>query len=470
MKNGFFKALGSLQPVLLAFAMSRSAIADEALAAKAVASVANLPAAAAAIGVNPSDENTFVAQPSVSQTTMQAACPETVGSPISSWIPSCGCGADGGCNFQWTPDRWCNIGAGFRGSFNSETEGAPASISNGFGKGGGNFFQIDNMQLYFNAQITKVVGVTAATEMSDATANQVRLLDGIVRLEFNDYVNLWVGRFRGPQDRSTIDGPFFNNAWDLPFVSSYYNIFEGRDDQAVYWGTYGGGQVKWMFGLLNGAGRIPQPGEVGAPNGNGNPELAMRVVFNLLDPEPGYYNRSSYMGDKNILALAFAGRTQNDAIGDAANQQNWSAWNLDFLFENKMSEWGSLTVEGAYYQYSALSLEGYTALAAHNANLSDPFATRGGTSGFVYVGWLMPREVDLCGLCGRFRPFVRYQKYDRDNLVAAALQGSPSEGTDVGVEFVIKKWDARIVNFWGNRDIVGQGWEQIYRTGVQMIF
>ena len=117
-----------------------------------------------------------------------------------------------------------------------------------------------------------------------------------------------------------------------------------------------------------------------------------------------------------------------------------------------------------------MSLEGYTALAAHNANLSDPFATRGGTSGFVYVGWLMPREVDLCGLCGRFRPFVRYQKYDRDNLVAAALQGSPSEGTDVGVEFVIKKWDARIVNFWGNRDIVGQGWEQIYRTGVQMIF
>ena len=265
MKNGFFKALGSLQPVLLAFAVSPSAIADDALAAKAIASEANLPAADSEITANPSDENTFVAQSSVSQTTMQAACPETVCSPISAWIPSCGCGADGGYTFQWTPDRWCNIGAGFRGSFNSETEGAPASISNGFGKGGGNFFQIDNMQMYFNAQITKVVGVTAATEMSDATANQVRLLDGIVRLEFNDYVNLWVGRFRGPQDRSTIDGPFFNNAWDLPFVSSYYNIFEGRDDQAVYWGTYGGGQVKWMFGLLNGAGRIPQPGEVGGP-------------------------------------------------------------------------------------------------------------------------------------------------------------------------------------------------------------
>ncbi len=43
-----------------------------------------------------------------------------------------------------------------------------------------------------------------------------------------------------------------------------------------------------------------------APNTNGNPEFVMRLVANLLDPEPGYYNASTYYGEKNIAAIGFS--------------------------------------------------------------------------------------------------------------------------------------------------------------------
>ncbi len=40
----------------------------------------------------------------------------------------------------------------------------------------------------------------------------------------------------------------------------------------------------------------------------------MRLVANLLDPEPGYYNASTYYGEKNIAAIGFSLTDQHDAV------------------------------------------------------------------------------------------------------------------------------------------------------------
>jgi hypothetical protein len=93
-----------------------------------------------------------------------------------------------------------------------------------------------------------------------------------------------------------------------------------------------------------------------------------------------------------------------------------------------------------------------------------------GQAGFVYAGLLLPQEIGCCGLCGRFRPFVRSQRYNYNDQAAAAAANEFSEGWDFGIDYIIKGHNARINNFFGTRDIVGGIREDVYRTGVQLIF
>ena len=387
-----------------------------------------------------------------------------------SWVPSVGCDPDGGLTFRWTPDRWCNIDPQLRTSFNSVgPEGVPK---------GGNYFAIDNLRVYFTGYVTRVIGYEVSTDITgagnvgftDSTGaniglpDTIHLLDADARFEFNEYVNFWVGRFRAPADRSSLSGPFFINGWDYPFVSKYPNVFLLRDDGAAYWGEWEpafGGQLKWQFGIFNGQGRESAGndwplGPANAPNTNGDPAFAMRVAVNFLDPEPGYYNFSTYYGTKDICAIGFALQTQADAVADAEHHVgSFTGWNVDFLLENKMTSWGSGTFEAAYYDYAV------------GGDVASPIA---GLAGFVFAGWLLPQEIGCCGVYGHFRPFVRYQKYDYDSPAAAASAKEFSEGVDVGVEYVIKGHNARFTNFFGTRDLVGGPREDIYRCGLQLVF
>jgi hypothetical protein len=407
--------------------------------------------------IQPSSADSVPPEPGIAPTT--DSCP--------SWTPTCGRSPDGGIAFGWSPDRWCNIDPQIRTSINSVTDSAPK---------GGNYFAIDNARLFFTGKVSKVIGFELSTDLSgagnvgftDSASNRVNLpdtihlLDADVRFEFNDYVNVWAGRFRPPSDRTNLSGPFFINAWDVPFVSKYPSIFLGRDDGAAYWGRYGGGLLKWQLGVFDGTGLLSAGNDFSlgspatSPNTNGDPLFAMRVVANLLDPEPGYYNFSTYYGERNILAIGFALQAQENAFEDAAHHIGaFTGWNVDFLLENKMTQWGSGTLEAAYYNYDV------------GGDVASPLA---GQAGFVYAGWLLPQEIGCCGVCGRFRPFVRYQRYDYNDQAAAASAKEFSEGWDFGVDYVIKGHNARFTNFIGTRDIVGGIHEDIYRTGLQLVF
>lgn len=370
-------------------------------------------------------------------------------------LPGAPAGQGGtGYRFTWAPDKWCNVGAGVRTTFNSVTQGAP---------GGGNSFQLNNMRLYTSGKVHEYVGFEFNTDVAEnpfvaGNNNQIQLLDAVFKFEYNDLFNIWAGRFLPPSDRAVLSGPYFINAWDFPFVQNYTNIFAGRDDGVAYWGQYGGGQIQWSLGAFNGSGRTAASGELTTPNGNGNVEFAMRVEVNLLDPEPGYYKQGTYYGEKDLLSIGYALQTQSSAVGTAANAQHATCWNIDVLFENKMTEWGSATIEGAFYHYNAINTAGLSVI--------DPFVARPGDSGFIYAGWLTPREIGI----GRFRPFVRYLKYNYDNLLAAAAQADASQGWDAGVDYVIKGHSARLTAFWGQRDVVGFGRENLLRTGAQVNF
>ena len=466
MKKGLWNLIGKVPVLVLAVAVGPVAMADGPMVQSGPAAPGAGPAA------NPTSPSGPIQTIAMDTTTYDPNCappaaPGCAPSCAPSCYPSCSCGPDGGCTFQFAPDKWCNVGAGIRTSFNSLS---------GPGVTDKNFFAVDEARLFFTGKVTKVIGFELNTDITGASGqgfldsnsdrvnlqDSIHLLDAIVKFEFNDYVNVWMGRFLPPNDRSDLSGPFFINGWDYPFVSNFPGRFEGRDDGAAYWGQYGGGQFKWQVGLFNGQGRFsggndwPIGNSSTSPNTTGNPEVVARVVANLLDPEPGYYNSSTYYGEKNICAIGFSMTDQTDALEDTNGRVGtFFGWNVDFLLENKMTEYGSGTFEAAYYRYEVGG--GVQNDVAGNAYL-------------LFAGWLLPQEYGCCGFCGRFRPYARYQKYDReDETFAASLLDAKSEW-DLGSQFVIKGHNARIDTFYGHRELDGGGHDNIFRTGVQLIF
>jgi len=475
MKKGLWKLIGKVPVLVLAVAVGPVAMADgPTVQSGSAAPPANPSSQSGPIQMIAMESNSYdanVVPPAAPAAPAPAAACAPMCAPACT--PSCYCGPDGGCTFQFAPDKWCNVGVGIRTSFDSQSSTA--------GVNDRNYFAVDEARLFFTGKVTKVIGFEFNTDISGAGGygysdsfgdrvnlpDTIHLLDAIVKFEFNDCMNFWVGRFLPPNDRSDLSGPFFINGWDYPFVSNYPGIFEGRDDGAAYWGQVGGGQFKWQVGLFNGTNRVSGGDDwpLGPPigtnpsvtptNTSGNPEFVMRLVANLLDPEPGYYNASTYYGEKNIAAIGFSLTDQHTAVTDGTNTGNFFGWNFDFLFENKMTAYGSGTLEAAYYHYAV------------GGNVA---TDQTGDAYLLFAGWLLPEEVGCCGFCGRFRPYVRYQKYNRDNLAVAESDDDPKQEWDLGTQFVIKGHNARIDVFYGHQELDGGGHDNLFRTGMQLIF
>jgi len=180
----------------------------------------------------------------------------------------------------------------------------------------------------------------------------VRILDAVLKIEPHPLVNFWVGRFLPPSDRANLSGPYFQNAWKYPSTNGFPSIFRGRHDGIAYWGQVKEGLFKWQIGMFNVV-------------GGDNPLAAARVVLNVLDREPGYYNGSTYYGTKDILAFGVTFQYQNDGLENPGqsplldSEGNYTgidgaAVNVDVLFEKalgKNGKAGTLSLEGAYYNF-----------------------------------------------------------------------------------------------------------------------
>jgi hypothetical protein len=194
-----------------------------------------------------------------------------------------------------------------------------------------------NVRPYIAGQVHEYIKFEGNLD-SDGLDN-IRVLDGVIKFEFHEYFNLWTGRFLPPSDRSNLSGPYFINAWTYPVgVNIYASEYAGRDDGLAIWGQVNGGQFKWQLGFF------------GMSPPTADPTFSGRVVYNVLDPEPGYYNSSTYFGTKDILAIGAALRHQPAPEG-AADEAADTTWNLDALYENSFAGTGTLDVEGAFYGF-----------------------------------------------------------------------------------------------------------------------
>jgi len=328
--------------------------------------------------------------------------------------------------------RSFSIGMGVRSSFDMMEHGSPD------GKHWSNEFELDSVRLYLDGRLLKYVYLEVNTEYNEAPpgalgapgTETVRILDAVVKFEFNDYINFWTGRLLPPSDRSNLSGPYYLNSWDFPAVQKYPNAAVGRDNGAAFWGQIGGGQFKYQVGVFEGKGDA-----AGGPNTTDELLYAGRLVLNLWDPEPGYYNSSTYFGGKNVFALGLAGMYQKTGTTGTLGAADIQDWNADLLIERNLADLGVPTLEAAYYYYN---LGGHVPTAGATGPLGDGPEGKGY---FVLASYLFPGKTGP----GKIQPLVRYQQFNNSGLASG-----DGRRIDAALSYILDGHNARVTADFGN--------------------
>jgi hypothetical protein len=217
---------------------------------------------------------------------------------------------------------------------------------------------VDSIRLYIDGSVTNTLKLTFNTEYtgsgSSPADNKVEVMDAIGRFEYNNYFNLWAGRFLPPSDRANLYGPYYANDW-APYadgVAGFYpNVAVGRDNGVAYWGDFG--MLKVQVGVFD--------GETvnSAAADKSNLVYAGRLTMDFWEKESGYYINGTYLGDKDVLALGVA----------AQSQDSKTTASVDALMEKKLPNLGVVTIEAEYNRdnglTSATSSDGWYGLAAY---------------------------------------------------------------------------------------------------------
>lgn len=320
-------------------------------------------------------------------------------------------------------DQSVTVGGGLRTSLNFVEDGASS------GSDLGKDFKLESVRLYLSGQITKGIFADFNTEYNSGAQDSVRVLDAIARIEYSEGFKVWAGRFLPPSDRANLDGPYYMPIWNYPFASAFPAIFAGRDDGLAVWGQFNGGQFKYQVGAFQ-----------GIPNAKDDPLLAGRVVLNLRDPEPGYYNSSTYWGSKKIFAVALTAQHQSNAAGTAAAPADFTGIEADVLFEHPM-ESGVVTAEGAFYNFDY-----------------DDASPAQGKSFYVWAAYLFKSKTGP----GQFQPIARYQKFDSD------AAGDLTQ-IDAGLNYIVSGDNARFSATYTHTDAGGSK-GSAFRLGAQLQF
>ncbi len=362
------------------------------------------------------------------------------------------------------PDRWISIGVGLRAEFVAQEHASAngGSYSDNFG--------INAMRLYVDGRIHKYVGFTFNTDCFNcgstfngakgggagagfASNTNIGLLDAIGKFEFNQFVNLWVGRLLVPVERQELNGPFYNPVFEgfkTPFNSADFsgNIGQGgaglfgRDNGAVFWGRVE--KLQYSAGVFTGL----QSGSNFGPNQQGSLLYAGRLTYNFLNPEhmlnPGYYTSGSYYGTAgDILALAAGFTHQQNGAGSFAASSDLTIFTSDVLFEKPLAnDMGVITVNAEYKQYFA----NYNKAVAFAPGTTDCFCMFDGHSYTGFALYMFPQEVGI----GKFQPYARYTWIQ-------PTESSNRKETEAGVNYVISGHNARISAFWQYGDLASKG-------------
>jgi hypothetical protein len=302
-----------------------------------------------------------------------------------------------------------------------------------------------NVDMYFSGQVTRIVkwqaGVTGSysgfpgsaastsTALTPPLGANAQILDVIARFEFLPEFNLYAGRMIVVADRFTPSGPWGMDEYFYPGImvagqavpaALMKSGLTGRDVGVNAWGALLGGTVKYYLGAY----------EFSDPSLS--PLFSGRLQLSLLTPEPGFYQRTTYYGYKDLIAIGIGGQFQkNGSAGSMANPMagmgmpaapttlpvfdNYSYVTGDLVIDKKLGDAGTLSFVGSVAKFDG----DYQPWKSHFQ---------------AGIGYLIPGVVGI----GKLRPSIRYQGAKAngvDNL---------SSVIDAQIGYVIMPWFARV--------------------------
>jgi len=346
-------------------------------------------------------------------------------------------------------DQWFSVGFGLRPFFSDVTRNHTPGTNP-------DRVDLESFRIFSSASFNQYLKATFNTEVS--SNNTIQVLDGYGQLEPLDEINLWGGRMLPPSDRANLDGPYYLLGWSYPgVVSRYPGKVSGRMDGGTVWGKLFEKRLTYSFGVYDGHNEI-----IGASNQYGHPLFAGRLNLNLLDPDPdpAYYTSSTYFGGADVLAIGVAAQYQQDGVGNQLQHADFTAWNVDVLFEKKLGEFGAATFEGAYYRYYTHGVND-VATNFNNARSTDLVGgIRPGEAYMVGAGYLIPYVIGW----GKLQPYFRYQSF-RDTLAATW-----ERQYDMGVTYVIDGHNLRITANYAINQFTARKDIDKFILGVQIQF
>ncbi len=288
---------------------------------------------------------------------------------------------------------------------------------------------LSSIRLYISGQVHQYFQFEFNTERNEN--GDVKILDGIAKLFVSDQFQVWAGRFLPPSDRSNLSGPYYLGSWDFPMTQRYPAIVAGRDEGLAFWGQTGQGRFKYQVGIFEGREAL---------QGSDEPLLAGRLTYNFWDKEPGYYNSSTYFGEKNILALGLAAMSQRGAYGENQETADFTGWNLDLLCERELAGKGVATLEGAYYEYESEHLS----------------PGQDGDAYFTTLGYMFPKPIGI----GKVKTLARFQVYHGVSY--------DERREELGVDYIIKDHNLRLSLVFAKNKTNSLNDGKVFRLGFQM--
>lgn len=354
-------------------------------------------------------------------------------------------------------DKWISIGMGVRTSFSAVEGASPGGHYS-------NEFTVDNARIYINGKVHKMIGFEFNTECFNCFIkggssqfggnSSIGLLDAIGKFEFDEKLNLWVGRMLLPSERGELNGPFYHATYDgfrTPFFpadfSSNFNNgagLYGRDNAATLWGKIHPFGTHLLYALA-----VSQGLRTAANSGN-SLMYTGRLQWNLWNDEtsPGYYTSGTYYGTAgDILAIAISGQHQKDGAGNANapfGVSDFTGMSVDLLVEKLLpNNLGVFTFNGEFKRHWAR----YAAAAFDTTTFGGScFCTFSGHSWTVYGLYLIPAKVGI----GRFQPYARF-------TAIQPLESAARNEWEGGVNYVIDGFNARVSAFYTYGDIRTKG-------------
>jgi hypothetical protein len=265
----------------------------------------------------------------------------------------------------------------------------------------------------------------------------VSILDAIVGFTPLPEFQIYAGRLLVMADRYAPSGPWGMDEWFYPglFVGVPPAVPKGgpsgRDFGAVAWGAPLGGHLKYYLGAY----QLQDPTLA--------PLFSGRVQVSLLSPEPGWFHRTTYYGERDLISIGVGGQMQKNGsvmtvpaammgmMPPPPMLDNYREFNADLIAEKRLGDMGALSLEAAYYNFQG----DY-----------QPWK-------WSMVGAVAYTSPVLAGI-GRLRPSVRFQQAQARQVTAGGASLDPTRVYDAQLTYSVMGAFAHLVVNYRHYDVV----------------